>query len=250
MNREKRKYIMKSEKGKTVVFIVIRAIVLLLIVSSFLGFILEQNDENKSRLIFVFIQSFALLGASFLPSILEKTWKINIPSNMEIIFILFCTASLLLGEIGEFYIKYSWWDSLLHTLSGSLIAVVGFVLINYFNYNEHYTLKINPLFCALFVFCFSITCGAIWEIFEWLIDGLNNSNMQRFRDNITAEPFLGREALRDTMKDIILDTIGAFVVAILGFIDIKIERGIVQKFRVEKLVPIDVNNEPISPEEE
>lgn len=238
----KKKFMWKKEKVKNIIFLIIRLIVVGLIVMSIVGLFTEQNDENRSRLIFVALQALLLLGATFVPLILEHTWKINIPSTMEIIFIAFCTCALLLGEIGDYYIKYSWWDSLLHTLSGSLIACVGFVILNYFNQSENYSLKMNPLFCAIFVFCFSVTIGGLWEVVEWFADEINGTNMQRYQDNITGAGFIGRAALRDTMKDIMLDMIGAVVIAIIGFVDLKIDKGFVRKIKVEKIKPIE---EPI-----
>lgn len=48
-------------------------------------------------------------------------------------------------------------------------------------------------------------------------------NMQKFALE-TGEPMIGREALSDTMEDIIVDTAGAFVVSLLGFISLKLGR--------------------------
>ena len=42
-------------------------------------------------------------------------------------------------------------------------------------------------------------------------------------------PFLGRAALMDTMKDLIVDTIGAAVMSVIGYISLKYEKGWVEK---------------------
>lgn len=42
-------------------------------------------------------------------------------------------------------------------------------------------------------------------------------------------PFLGRLALRDTMKDLIVDTIGAAVMSVIGYISLKHQKGWVEK---------------------
>lgn len=82
-----------------------------------------------------------------------------------------------------------------------MIGVVGFSLVNILNNSEDLEFKLSPGFVALFVFCFSLSVEVIWEIFEYTIDGLTNSNMQRFKDSITGELWLGRAALKDTMKE-------------------------------------------------
>ena len=85
----------------------------------------------------------------------------------------------------------------------------------------------NPLFVCIFAFCFSVCIGALWEIVEWTIDGIAGTNMQRFSDNDTRALFEGREALRDTMGDIILETCTSFVVAIIGYIDLRCRKQFV-----------------------
>ena len=42
-------------------------------------------------------------------------------------------------------------------------------------------------------------------------------------------PLIGQEALMDTMKDIIVDTIGALVMSILGYISLKRKTDFVDK---------------------
>ena len=89
------------------------------------------------------------------------------------------------------------------------------------NNSEKVDLKLNPLFVSIFVVCFTITVGVAWEFFEFLSDAITGSNMQRYSDSVTREPFLGRDALFDTMKDLLLDAGGAILMAIISYIDLK-----------------------------
>ena len=68
-------------------------------------------------------------------------------------------------------------------------------------------------FVAMFSFCFAVSIGAVWEIYEFSFDGLLGLNMQKF---LLADgtPLVGRAALTDTMKDIIVDTIGALIASL------------------------------------
>ena len=54
--------------------------------------------------------------------------------------------------------------------------------------------------------------------------GLGNNHVTGRVIDETGEPMIGREALSDTMEDIIVDTAGAFVVSLLGFISLKLGR--------------------------
>ncbi|MGM9969950.1 MAG: hypothetical protein ACI35S_06095 [Anaeroplasma sp.] len=227
---------LKKDGVKKLLFFLVRIIVIMIIVLSIIFIPFTENDEHRSRLIFNSLMAFVLLMLSLLPSILEKTWKIDIPSFMEIIFLIFSTLAFLFGEIGDFYIEISWWDSMLHTLTGAAIACVGFVILNFFN-NGNITKEfhLGPIFACIFVLCFSISCGAIWEMIEWLADSINGTNMQRYMDSITLVPYEGRRALMDTMKDLFLDAGGAFAVTILGYIDLKLHNGkIIKYLKVEK----------------
>ena len=64
----------------------------------------------------------------------------------------------------------------------------------------------------------TVTAGVIWEIIEYVSDIVNESNMQRAYVSTPhgrGEPFVGQAALKDTMKDLILDSIGAASMSII-----------------------------------
>lgn len=213
----------RQDRISRILYLLIRLIVLVIIILSAIFYFFTEKDESRSRLVFNGVMAFVLLMLSLVPSTIERTLKIEIPTFMEITFIVLATLAFLLGEIGDFYITYPWWDSFLHTVTGGLIACVGFVILNLLNDNSLTKTKIHipPVFAVVFVFCFSLACGGIWEMIEWIMDSINGTNMQRHRDNITGIPFEGRDALKDTMKDFFLDALGAIIVSIIGFFDIK-----------------------------
>ena len=69
-------------------------------------------------------------------------------------------------------------------------------------------MNLSPVFIAVFAFCFALALGAVWEIYEFTMDSVFGTNMQKYMlDNGTA--LIGQAALQDTMKDIIVDAIGA-----------------------------------------
>lgn len=210
----------KLNKTK-MIYMITRFCMLLLFVFNVLGFIIDKDDSQKSRDLFNAAQSLMMFLCTFVPGFIERTGKVSVPNVMSIIFILFCMAHFVVGEIGGIYVKSKVFDSILHTLSGSMIAILGFSIIRLLNDSDNVDLKLSPSFVAIFVVCFSVTVGVAWEIVEFLADALTGSNMQRYSDSVTREPFLGRMALFDTMKDLILDSIGAIVVAIISYVDLK-----------------------------
>jgi len=213
----------KKEKAITLIcYVLMRIIAGLILALSVYKIIVEKIDELESRYFVIAFNSLLLLGVSFLPSIIEHRWKIDIPEFMELLFIMFCIGSLLIGEIIGIYQRNSWWDGIMHMLSGSLIAIFTFSLLRMIIENNN--LKFSPLFTVFLVFCITSTVGVMWEIIEYLADTFTGSNMQRYFNDYTQEPFIGQAALKDTMLDFILNSIGAFIVCVIGFIDLKITK--------------------------
>ena len=152
-------------------------------------------------ILMVVLAFFALLS-SFIPSMIYKRFKIILPPEFEVLFALFLYGCLILGEFKHYYLKYPWWDLLLHSMSAIMIGLIGFMII----YSLYYTHKVvfSPIFAAIFCFSFSLAIGATWEIFEFGMDQFFALNMQR-------------SGLMDTMVDLIVDAIGALIVSISGF---------------------------------
>ena len=65
--------------------------------------------------------------------------------------------------------------------------------------------------------------GVLWEIYEFTFDGILGLNMQKFRLE-SGEMLIGREALTDTMEDLIVDALGALVMSVVGFFAIRRNR--------------------------
>lgn len=213
---------MKRKINKTkLMYSVIRAMMFLLLVVNVVGFFIDKDDSQKSRDMFNAFQSLLMLLCTYVPGFIERTGKVSVPNVMSVVFICFCLAHFVIGEIGELYVKSKIFDSILHTLSGSMIAILGFSIIRLLNDSDKSDLKLSPLFVSIFVVCFSVSIGVLWEIVEFAADAVTGSNMQRYSHSVTREPFLGKAALFDTMKDLILDMIGAIVVAVISYLDMR-----------------------------
>ena len=138
------------------------------------------------------------------PLRLSTRFRFYIPVEVEVMSVAIIYASLYLGEMSGFYETYWWWDILLHSSSGVLFAVFGFLSIWVLNEDPKIYLKLSPMFMALSAFSFSIVAGVLWEVFEFSMDQVFGLNMQK-------------SGLVDTMWDLIVVCIGAFLVAAFGY---------------------------------
>lgn len=177
--------------------------------------------------------SQCILGvvAMLLPGMLEHKLRIEIPSNMLILYTIFLYSAIYLGEVKSFYYNVSNWDNILHTFSGAMIGALGFSIVTLLNKTEEVPMNLSPLFVALFSFCFAVTLGVVWEFYEFTFDGLLGLNMQKFAlENGTQ--LIGRAALTDTMIDLFVDAVGALIISIVGYISLKYNKGWIEKLQV------------------
>ena len=228
---------MKEEKGPFIIFIILRTLVIGIMIAQFFN----KNYEN----VFLCILTLILL---IIPNLIEMNFNIDLPDTMEIIIMLFIFSAEILGEIQEYYIIFPFWDTMLHTINGFLCAAIGFALVDILNRNEKVTFNLSPFFIVMVSFCFSMTIGVLWEFFEFGMDMLFSYDMQK--DTILQSistvmldpkggntPFIIKDiqsvtingtdlnlggyldiGLIDTMKDLIVNFIGAVVFSIFGYI--------------------------------
>jgi len=144
------------------------------------------------------------------PFFLEKLFRVFIPSEFVLLSIIFIFASLFLGEVHGYYTRFWWWDIVLHSGSGFLLGLIGFLLVYLLNETEEIGIYMKAGFVAFFAFLFAVGIGAFWEIFEFTVDTFFNMNMQK---EMLGDP----SGLTDTMWDLIVDTMGALIVSVLGY---------------------------------
>ena len=152
----------------------------------------------------------AIMAVTLLPDILGRRFRVHIPPEFQLLAVIFVFAALFLGEIQSYYVRFWWWDMVLHTSSGLLMGILGFLLVYVLNESENIGIHMRPHFVALFAFLFAVTVGTLWEIFEFAMDQLIGTNMQK--------PMLGDlSGLTDTMWDMIVNALGALTISALGW---------------------------------
>lgn len=237
----------KNKKATATVYFVLRFLVIVTMVLQFI----EGNYEN------VFMCALTLV-LFLIPIIIERGLNIKLPNTLEIIIFLFIFSAQILGEVQNFYGIFKYWDTILHTINGFLCAAIGFSMIDILNRSTKFHKMLTPVFVALVAFCFSMTVGVLWEFIEYGMDKTFNTDMQKDRILTTVSSTLlneegknqeeviknidktivngiynGEESvitidggfldigLNDTMKDLIVNFIGAVVFSILGLLYIK-----------------------------
>lgn len=231
---------LREHRSSFLVYMILRALVILVMIrQAFNG-----NYEN----VFLCLLTLALL---IVPSFVQVTFKVEIPTALEIIILLFIFAAEILGEIQKFYTIFPLWDTMLHTMNGFLMAAIGFSLVDLLNRNKKLSFSLSPLFVSIVGFCFSMTIGVCWEFFEYFMDmavGFDmqkdtivhvinsvtldpqNSNVVHSISNIENVLVNGRDlglggyldiGLIDTMNDLVVNFIGASVFCMIGYFYVK-----------------------------
>ena len=185
----------------------------------------------KGDYVLMFLQCISGVFAMLIPGILKHKIRLNIPDTMLITYTIFLFCGIYLGEIRNFYYRVPHWDTALHTFSGVALGALGFSIVNLLNKSEFIAFSLSPIFVALFAFCFAVTLGVIWEIFEFSMDYFIGTNTQKWALE-TGEQLIGQAAIMDTMKDLIVDIIGAFMISGIGFISLKYKKGWLDRFQM------------------
>lgn len=161
----------------------------------------------EERWISLFV-TLAIFILTFLPSMIERNVNVVLPPELELVVMLFIYGSLFLGEMHAYYTRFAWWDILLHASSAIVLGFIGFFIVYVLTYSRKTKLKMSPAFIALFSFTFALAIGALWEIFEFSMDQVFLTNMQK-------------SGLIDTMWDLIVDSLGALFVSVGGYLYVK-----------------------------
>jgi len=174
-----------------------------------------ENARSQSDYVLMLLQCVLGIAAMNAPWLVKKCFKFELPAALQISFFAFLFCAIYLGEVKDFYNTVPHWDTMLHTFSGVMIGLLGYMIITAFIEKQKGKMNIPPAFIAMFIVCFAVCVGAVWEIYEFGMDSFFGLNMQKFLQN--GEILSGHAAVVDTMKDIIVDSLGAVVAAIIGY---------------------------------
>ena len=232
---------MKKQHKEVTVRVILTILVVLCCVRQFMNGAFEN----------VFTCILCLLLFS-IPNFISKRFAIQLPVFLQVVIMIFIFSAEILGEVNAYYVRIPLWDTMLHTANGFLMAAIGFSLVDIFNRSERFLVKLSPVFVAIVAFCFSMTIGVLWEFFEFGMDMLFHTDMQKdffvsaihsvalnpnghnvpvhmeiqsllVNDDDWMAAYGGYLdiGLIDTMKDLFVNFIGAVAFSIIGYIYIK-----------------------------
>ena len=265
---ERRKNMKQEIKAHPVLFcsyLILRVLVIAVLIRK----IFQQEYYD------VFLCSLTLLLFT-IPSFVERKLHIDVPNTLEVIILLFIFSAEILGEIQEYYLIFPFWDTMLHTINGFLMAAIGIAMVDILNRSRKFKVRLSPAFVAVVAFCFSMTVGVLWEFFEYGVDNFLHMDMQK--DTIipavtsillnsegrnaavtvpiesiviNGEPWAGYIdiGLHDTMKDLLVNFIGAVTFSLIGMLYIigrnkgktlgKFAARFIPRLKSEELPPTD-----------
>lgn len=250
----------KKSKVSFAVYVTLRMIALILLILS-LAF---GNYESAAMCALTIVMLLA-------PPFVEKTFKVDLPTTLEVVVMCFIFAHTILGELASFYVRVPGWDTMLHTLNGFICVGVGMSLVDLLNRNKKFRFELSPIYVVIAAFCFSMTVGVMWEFFEYGMDMFFGTDMQKDTviesiKSVALDPTNSNKVvvidgikmtmvngellpingyldigLIDTMKDLFVNFIGAVVFSLGGFFYLKF-RG--KKSRmIEGFIPIPVSDD-------
>jgi len=188
--------------------------------------------NQRWNFFFVTILSIILC---LVPYFFQKRYRIYLPSEVQLFIVLFIYAGVFLGEVQNFFIKYWWWDSLLHTFSGFAIGLIAFGIMYVLYKTEK--IKTSILFITIIIFSLTIAIGVVWEIYEFGVDNYLGRNMQRAKYLCPETGFCdSRLGVMDTMTDFLLNTLGAVFASVLGYFYLKKGEHILLNGTIKKFV--------------
>jgi len=243
----KLRYRISLDKKTFIIYSVLRGLVILTLVRM----IMTRNYEAAALCVLSLI-------LFMLPAAFEDYFKIKIPPLFEGIIYVFIYAAEILGEINHYYVLIPGWDTVLHTMNGFLCAAAGFSLIYLMNRNSK-NVNLSPFYLTMVAFCFSMTVGVIWEFIEFSADYFFMLDMQkdyivdRFGSVMLDPKGLGTPVMvrditktvvttasgavytirggyldigiLDTMKDLLVNFLGAIVFSVIGYISLKTHKN-------------------------
>jgi len=188
----------------------------------------------KSDYVLMLVQCMLGVAAMILPGYIRRKVRLDIPNAMMIFYAVFVYCGIYLGEIRGFYYRVPHWDTILHTFSGFALCALGFSIVSLLNKTESVPLSLSPAFVAVFAFCFAMALGSIWEIYEFSIDFFLHTNAQKYALE-SGELLVGQLALTDTMKDIIVDCLGASAFSVFGYLSVRRSDALFYKLSLKKI---------------
>jgi hypothetical protein len=103
--------------------------------------------------------------------------------------VLFYLFHIFLDIVFDVYVKFSWFDNLMHFTGGIVLAFTFFPLLTYFE--KEGNLKLGRIWKFIFVISLVVLIAVLWEFYEFVICYFFGFNWQPSVADTIGDLFLG-----------------------------------------------------------
>ncbi|WP_276254200.1 hypothetical protein [Halomontanus rarus] len=145
------------------------------------------------------------LAVTFLPALVRREFEYEMGAGLAL---WIATAAFLhaVGALGP-YELFGWYDSITHTVSATLVAGVGYAVVDALDQSAE-SVDVPGEFRFVFILVFVLAFGVLWEIGEFASAGLASV--------VGGEPVLAQYGTNDIVFDLLYNAVGALLVAVWG----------------------------------
>lgn len=174
--------------------LVILLSLLYVIFMAILAFTYHTNGESFKSTV-----AIGGIACGAIPLLLALFTKLHFNLPIVLSYLIFLVGSQYLGSILGWY-GLGWWDTFMHLVSGAILAFAAIALYERLIHRQAGD-AISPWFVFLFTLSFAALGGVLWEVYEFSCDQLINMTLQGGGN-------------KDTMTDLIADTVGGLIIAV------------------------------------
>lgn len=145
------------------------------------------------------------LAVTLLPAFVRREFHHEMGAGLA----LWITTAAFLHAAGALgpYELFGWYDSVTHTVSATLVAGVGYAVVEALDQSAE-SVDVPGEFRFVFILIFVLAFGVLWEIGEFASAGLASL--------VGGEPVLAQYGTDDIVFDLLYNAVGALLVATWG----------------------------------
>lgn len=153
----------------------------------------------------VAVNAAVALAVTFLPALLRRDLHVSPDPAL----LLWVTAAVFVHAVGMLgvYEAFTWYDELAHTLSGSVVAAVGYATVRTLERHDD-AVSFPDGFFVVVVVVITMALGVAWELLEFAVSGLASM--------LGMQSVLVVYGVDDIALDIVFNALGGVVVGVLG----------------------------------
>lgn len=196
----------KIPKAQLVFWIIVRIAMIICATYSFVTGDVVMGFESVFCFIFTHLwDMFQIFGNG---SFIE-----DVPPLSQTMLNIIIFVGIVIGSYMGFFDSISWFDNMMHILSGFVCAVFGYDFAVIIQRKKG---TCAPTLAAIFALMFALSIAVSWEFYEFLMDTLHGTNLQLAKEGGETAMFdlskynneYGYLGLVDTMTDMMMNAVG------------------------------------------